>query len=96
MENEADLAGALTHLRELSARAGRSTPLDVCASPFELAYGAKELPAAGALVETARRLAGLGVTWLILAPPRGRAPSSSKACGGSAARCWRSCAEEGA
>jgi len=69
MENEADLAAALAHLRELSARAGRSAPLDVCAAPFELGYGAKELPAASGLVETAQRLAGLGVTWLILTPP---------------------------
>jgi probable F420-dependent oxidoreductase len=69
MENEADLATALVHLRELSERAGRRAPLDVCAAPFELAYGAKELPAAGGLVATARRMAGLGVNWLILTPP---------------------------
>jgi hypothetical protein len=69
MENEADLATALVHLRELSERAGRRAPLDVCAAPFELAYGAKELPAAGDLVQTARRMAGLGVNWLILTPP---------------------------
>jgi hypothetical protein len=69
LESEADLAAALAHLRELAARAGRSAPLDVCAAPFELAWGAKELPHASGLVETARRLAGLGVTWLILTPP---------------------------
>jgi probable F420-dependent oxidoreductase len=69
MESEADLAAALAHLRELAARAGRTAPLDVCAAPSELAWGAKELPPAGALVETARRLAALGVTWLILTPP---------------------------
>jgi probable F420-dependent oxidoreductase len=69
MESEADLAAALAHLRELAARAGRIAPLDVCAAPFELAMGAKELPPAGALAETARRLAALGVTWLILTPP---------------------------
>jgi probable F420-dependent oxidoreductase len=69
MESEADLAAALAHLRELSDRAGRSGPLDVCAAPFELAWGAKELPPAASLVETAQRLAALGVTWLILTPP---------------------------
>jgi probable F420-dependent oxidoreductase len=69
MESEADLAAALAHLRGLADRAGRSAPLDVCAAPFELAMGAKELPPAGALVETAHRLAALGVTWLILTPP---------------------------
>jgi alkanesulfonate monooxygenase SsuD/methylene tetrahydromethanopterin reductase-like flavin-dependent oxidoreductase (luciferase family) len=69
MENEADLAKALAYLRELSERAGRSAPLDVCAAPFEMAYAAKELPAAGGLVETARRMAGPGVNWLILTPP---------------------------
>jgi hypothetical protein len=69
MESEADLAAALAALRELAERAGRTRPLDVCAAPFELAWGAKELPAPGALVETARRFAALGVTWLILTPP---------------------------
>jgi probable F420-dependent oxidoreductase len=69
MESEADLAAALGHLRELCARAGRAAPLDVCAAPFELALGAKELPAASDLVAAARRMAGLGVTWLILTPP---------------------------
>jgi probable F420-dependent oxidoreductase len=69
MEGEADLARALAELRELSARAGRSAPLDVCAAPFELAYGAKELPPAGALIDTARRFAALGIGWLILTPP---------------------------
>jgi probable F420-dependent oxidoreductase len=68
MESEADLAAALAELRELAARAGRTAPLDVCASPFELAF-AKELPPASALVDTARRFAALGVTWLILTPP---------------------------
>ena len=69
MESEADLARALGELRALAARAGRSAPLDVCAAPFELAYGAKELPPASTLVETARRFAELGVGWLILTPP---------------------------
>ena len=69
MESEADLATALTELRELARQAGRSAPLDICAAPFELAHGAKELPTAGALVETARRFAELGVDWLILSPP---------------------------
>jgi probable F420-dependent oxidoreductase len=69
MENEADLAAALAHLRELTDRAGRSVPLDVCAAPFELAWGAKQLPPSASLVETAQRLAALGVTWLILTPP---------------------------
>lgn len=69
MESEADLATGLTELRELARQAGRSAPLDICAAPFELAYGAKELPTAGALVETARRFAELGVDWLILSPP---------------------------
>jgi len=69
MENEADLARALDALHELAGRAGRSTPLDVCAAPFELAYGAKELPPSSALLDTAGRLGALGVTWLILTPP---------------------------
>jgi probable F420-dependent oxidoreductase len=69
MESEADLASALAQLREMAKRVGRSAPLDVCAAPFELAYGAKELPASSALVETARRFAELGVGWLILTPP---------------------------
>jgi probable F420-dependent oxidoreductase len=69
MESEADLAAALAHLRELASSRGRTAPLDVCAAPFELAMGVKELPPSGALVETAHRLAALGVTWLILSPP---------------------------
>ena len=69
MENEADLASALARLREMAAEAGRESSLDVCAAPFELGYGAKELPPPGTLVETARRLDALGVSWLILTPP---------------------------
>lgn len=68
MEGEADLAAALAHLRELEARAGRG-PLDVCAAPFELAYGAKELPPSSQLLDTAGRFAALGIGWLILTPP---------------------------
>jgi probable F420-dependent oxidoreductase len=68
MESEADLAAALDGLRALSARAGRD-PLDVCAPPFEMAYGAKELPPSSQLVDTAGRFAKLGVGWLILTPP---------------------------
>jgi probable F420-dependent oxidoreductase len=68
MESEADLAAALGELRKLAEGAGRG-PLEVCASPFELAWGAKELPPSGQLVETARRFAALGVGWLILTPP---------------------------
>jgi probable F420-dependent oxidoreductase len=68
MEGEQDLAAALAHLRELTERAGRA-PLDVCAAPFELAYGAKELPPAAQLVETGRRFGELGIGWLILTPP---------------------------
>ena len=48
MESEADLAAALAELRELADAARGAAPLEVCAAPFELAYGAKELPAAGA------------------------------------------------
>jgi len=69
LESEADLAAALGQLRELAERAGRSAPLDVCAAPFELAYGAKELPASSALLDTAGRFGALGVSWLILTPP---------------------------
>ena len=69
MENETDLAAALAHLRALAAASGRTAPLDVCAAPFELTLGVKELPPAGALVDAARRLEALGVTWLILTPP---------------------------
>ncbi len=69
MESEADLAAALAQLHEMARQAGRSAPLDICAAPFELAYGAKELPPAAALVETAHRFAALGVSWLILTPP---------------------------
>jgi probable F420-dependent oxidoreductase len=69
LESEAGLASALAQLREMTMRAGRSAPLDICAAPFELAYGAKELPPAGTLVETAHRFAALGVSWLILTPP---------------------------
>lgn len=68
MESEADLVAALAQLRELAARAGRG-PLEVCAAPFELAYGAKELPPPGQLVDTAGRFAALGIGWLILTPP---------------------------
>ncbi len=68
MENEDDLAQALAHLRALTERAGRE-PLDVCAAPFELAYGAKELPVADQLLATAGRFAELGIGWLILTPP---------------------------
>jgi probable F420-dependent oxidoreductase len=68
MESEADLAAALGTLAELAARAGRGS-LEVCAAPFELAYGAKELPAPGQLVDTAGRFAALGIGWLILTPP---------------------------
>jgi len=68
MESEADLATALAGLRELAERAGRR-PLDVCAAPFELAWGAKELPPASQLLDTAARFAELGVGWLILTPP---------------------------
>jgi probable F420-dependent oxidoreductase len=69
LEGEADLARALDQLRELAQHAGRSAPLDVCAAPFELAYGAKELPPASQLVDSAGRLRDLGVGWLILTPP---------------------------
>jgi len=69
MESEADLASALAQLREMAVKAGRSAPLDICAAPFELAYGAKQLPPPGTLVDTARRFAALGVGWLILTPP---------------------------
>lgn len=68
MESEADLAAALEQLRALGARAGRG-PLEVCAAPFEMAYGAKELPPSSQLVDTAGRFARLGVGWLILTPP---------------------------
>jgi probable F420-dependent oxidoreductase len=68
MESEADLATALDQLRALAARAGRS-PLEVCAAPFEMAYGAKELPPSSQLLDTAGRFAALGVGWLILTPP---------------------------
>jgi probable F420-dependent oxidoreductase len=68
MESEADLAAALEHLRALGARAGRG-PLEVCAVPFEMAYGSKELPPSSQLVDTAGRFARLGVGWLILTPP---------------------------
>jgi len=68
MESEADLAAALEQLRALGARAGRE-PLDVCAAPFELAYGAKELPPSSQLVDTVGRFAALGIGWLILTPP---------------------------
>jgi probable F420-dependent oxidoreductase len=68
MEGEADLAAALGQLRELSARAGRA-PLEVCAAPFELAYGAKELPPSSQLLDSAGRFASLGIGWLILTPP---------------------------
>jgi probable F420-dependent oxidoreductase len=69
MESEADLAAGLAQLREMAERAGRSTPLDVCAAPFELAYGAKELPASSQLLDTAGRFAAQGIGWLILTPP---------------------------
>jgi hypothetical protein len=69
MESESDLEAALAQLREMAARAGRSAPPDICAAPFELAYGAKELPPSGTLVDTARRFATLGIGWLILTPP---------------------------
>jgi probable F420-dependent oxidoreductase len=69
MEDEADLARALAALREMSERAGRTAPLEICASPFELALGAKELPPARVLLEAAQRLEALGVGWLILTPP---------------------------
>jgi hypothetical protein len=68
MESEADLAAALDDLRALSASAGRE-PLEVCAAPFEMAYGAKELPPSSQLVDTAGRFAALGIGWLILSPP---------------------------
>jgi probable F420-dependent oxidoreductase len=68
MESEADLATALAELRELVGRAGRR-PLDICAAPFELAYGAKELPPSSQLLDTAGRFAALGIGWLILTPP---------------------------
>jgi hypothetical protein len=68
MESEADLAAALGELRKLADDTGRG-PLDVCAAPFELAWGAKELPAPTQLLETAARFAALGVGWLILTPP---------------------------
>jgi probable F420-dependent oxidoreductase len=68
LESEADLAAALDQLRALTARAGRD-PLDVCAAPFEMAYGAKELPPSSQLLDTAERFAALGVGWLILTPP---------------------------
>ena len=69
METEAELAAALVQLRELARQAGRTASLDICAAPFELAYGAKELPPPSTLVETAQRFAALGVSWLILTPP---------------------------
>jgi probable F420-dependent oxidoreductase len=68
MESEGDLADALAHLRTLTERAGRA-PLDVCAAPFELAWGAKALPPADELVATGERFAKLGIGWLILTPP---------------------------
>jgi probable F420-dependent oxidoreductase len=88
MESEADLAAALAHLRELASSKGRTAPLDVCAAPFELTLGVKELPAPGALVEAARRLEALGVTWLILTPPsrtRGEFVEGAKRLGGEVA-----------
>jgi probable F420-dependent oxidoreductase len=69
LESEADLAKALAELRALEAKAGRSAPLEVCAAPFELGYGAKALPASAALLDTAARFAALGIGWLILTPP---------------------------
>jgi probable F420-dependent oxidoreductase len=69
MESEADLERALGELRAMAAKAGRTAPIDICAAPFELAHGARELPPSAALLETAGRLAALGVGWLILTPP---------------------------
>jgi probable F420-dependent oxidoreductase len=71
-----DLAERLAELREMAAAAGRDRPLDVCFTPLSHPHW-REACDPGALVEEARLLAALGVTWLSFHLP---APSVDEFC----------------
>ena len=69
LESEHDLAQAIAYAREHALRVGRRAPLDVCFSPFGLDMRSDGLPEPGAVLDAAKRLAALGVTWLAVTLP---------------------------
>jgi len=68
MEDVDDLKRAIGELRDAAERAGRTDPIDICCIPFSHPHhrDAFDPPR---LVEEARQLAELGVTWLSVRLP---------------------------
>ncbi len=69
METEDDLRRGLDYAREHAASVGRTTPLDVCFSPFGLDMKSDGLPEPASLLAAAERLAPLGVNWIVASLP---------------------------
>jgi probable F420-dependent oxidoreductase len=68
MEDLGDLKRAIGELRDAAERAGRTDPIDICCIPFSHPHH-RDAFDPSRLVEEARQLAELGVTWLSVRLP---------------------------
>jgi probable F420-dependent oxidoreductase len=69
LESEDDLARAIAYAREHAQCCGRTTPLDICFSPFGLDMRSDGSPEPRSVLAAAERLGALGVTWLAITLP---------------------------
>jgi probable F420-dependent oxidoreductase len=64
-----DLKRKIDQGRDLAAKIGRTTPLDICFVPFGMAMQAGTRPEAQSIVDGLAELAAIGVTWSVMAFP---------------------------
>jgi probable F420-dependent oxidoreductase len=69
LETIADLQRKIAQAKELAAKIGRKTPVEICLVPYALGMQAETRPTAQAVIDAMSELEEIGVTWSIISFP---------------------------